>query len=440
MRAALCAALLLLAPAALAAPAPYLIETEFEPPRAYVGAQVTLRLRLLRLPDAPYGVLRPPQSTDDADVTTLPFARPYRTQRRGVLYEVRDRAYLVVPRRAGRITLPAPELIGPLRDATGRAPRGAPIVLVVRPAPAVAGEPWLPARRIWLEESWSADPGALAAGTPVVRTLVVRAEGLSGNRLPRLEMAAQPGLSVHHDASSFRSEYLEAGVAGRRVQRVVLIPRDEGEIELPALSLPWWDTTSDAPDVATLPARVLRVGLPAAASGSRVEQAADGMQAQMSPLAVMRWFAVALVAVAALVLWAYLRSQPQREARRQLRNACRRRDPQAVRDALIEWWKAASPGETAPLAHRIGASWDAAARAQLAALDAALYGGAAWDGRAFWRALRPWLGTRMARRELAAQRAAGPRRAQAARQAAGDSASLPSLFRLQAGAMRNARS
>ena len=33
---------------ARAAPAPYVIETEFEPARAYVGAEVTLRLRLLR--------------------------------------------------------------------------------------------------------------------------------------------------------------------------------------------------------------------------------------------------------------------------------------------------------------------------------------------------------------------------------------------------------
>jgi hypothetical protein len=265
-------------------------------------------------------------------------------------------------------------------------------VLEVQPPRAVPGAPWLPARRIWLEESWSGDPGALAAGAPVVRTLVVRAEGLSGNRLPRLEMAAQPGLDVHHDASSFRSEYLEAGVAGRRVQRVVLIPREEGEIELPALELPWWDLMADAPGVATLPARILRVGAPAAAPapGAALEPA--------SPLAVMRGFAVILVALSTLVLWAYLRSQPLREARRQLRAACRRRDPQAVRDALVEWWKAGAPGAPAPLVQRMGASWDAAARAQLAALDAALYAGRPWDGSAFWRAVRPCLRGARARR------------------------------------------
>ncbi|HEX9184147.1 MAG TPA: hypothetical protein VF876_12900 [Burkholderiales bacterium] len=403
MRGVLCAALLLPSLAAGAPPATYLIETEFEPPRAYVGSEVTLRLRLLRLPEAPYGVLRPPQSTDELEITTLPMARPYRTERRGTLYEVRERAYLVVPRRAGRFTLPAPEVIGPLRNVPGTAPatRAAPRVLEVHPPRDMPGAPWLPARRVWLEESWSADPGALAAGVPVVRTLVVRAEGLSGNRLPRIEMAAQPGLSVHHDATSFRSEYLEAGVAGRRIQRMVLIPREEGEIELPALSLPWWDQMADAPGVATLPARVLRVGAPAAA-GAGPDSSAARSASGMDPLAAMRAFAVVLVALAAVVLWAYLRSQPLREARRQLRNACRRKNPQAVRDALVEWWKAASPGAPAPLLNRLGANWDASARAALAALDAALYGGAPWDGRAFWRALRPSLGRRASRRQTTA--------------------------------------
>ncbi len=332
---------------------------------------------------------------------------------------MRERAYLVIPRRAGRLVLPVPEILGPLRNAPEfvRGVRGASRALEVRPAPAAAGEPWLPARRVWLEESWSRDPGALAAGTAVVRTLVVRAEGLSGNRLPRLEMAAQPGLSMHHDASSFHSEYLETSVAGRRAQRVVLMALEEGEIELPALSLPWWDLMADAPRVAMLPARILRVGAPSAA------QAASAAPQEPSPLAVLRGFAIVLFVLCVAVLWAYLRRQPQREARRQLRAACRGTNPQAVRDALIEWWKAAAPGAPAPLLQRIGTTWDARARAQLAALDAALYGGKAWDGGAFWRALRPWLGARSARRVAEALRAPAPRA----------SRTLPALFKLQAG-------
>jgi len=63
----------------------------------------------------------------------------------------------------------------------------------------------------------------------------------------------------------------------------------------------------------------------------------------------------------------------------------------------------------------------AAIRAQLAALDAALYGGGALDGKAFWRAVRPWVRRNPARRAAAVPPA------------------LPPLFRLQARGGRGAQ-
>jgi len=404
VRAAILVAILACALAAHAAPAPYLIESEFQPARAYVGAEVTLRLRLLRAPGVPYGVLRLPRLGDAAELTPFGPLRDYETQRAGLAYSVRERSFLVVPRRAGPLVLPGPELDGPLRYAKDfvRELRGAPRVLEVLPPRVEAGQAWLPARRVTLEESWSGDPGALAAGTPVVRTLVVRAEGISGDRLPRLEMAAQPGLRAHHDLPDFGSEYLEAGMAGRRVQRVVLMPLEEGEIALPELALSWWDVAADAPRTATLPGRTLRVG------AAEAVEAAPEAPPGVAPQAVMRGFAIAILVLSAAVLWGYLRNQPLREARRQLRAACGRKDPLAVRDALLEWWKAAARGAPAPLVQRVGDAWDAGARAQLAALDAALYGGRAWDGKAFWRGVRPWLRKGAVRRELPVPSALSP--------------------------------
>jgi hypothetical protein len=411
VRAAILVAILACALAAHAAPAPYLIESEFVPARAYVGAEVTLRLRLLRAPGVPYGVLRPPRLGDAAEVTPFGNLRDYETQRARMLYSVRERSYLVVLRHAGPLVLPGPELDGPLRHAKEfvRELRGAPRVLEVRPPQVAAGVPWLPARRVTLEESWSRDPGALAAGHPVVRTLVVRAEGITGNRLPRLEMAAQPGLRTHYDQSDFGSQYLEAGVAGRREERVVLIALEEGEIALPELTLGWWDLMADVPRTATLPARTLRVGAAVAVD------APSEAQAGVSPQGAMHAFAFAVLLLCVAVLWWHLRSQALREARRQLRAACGRKDPLAVRDALFEWWKAAVRGAPAPLVQRMGDAWDARARAQLAALDAALYGGETWDGKTFWRGVRPWLRKSVVRRALPV------------------SPALPPLFRLQGG-------
>ncbi len=125
MRAAILAALLACAGAARAAPAPYLIESEFHPERAYVGAEMTLRTRLLRLPGVPYGVLRPPRLGDAAELTPFGTLRNYETRRAGVTYEARERTYLVVPRRAGPLVLPGPELDGPCATRTSTCARSA---------------------------------------------------------------------------------------------------------------------------------------------------------------------------------------------------------------------------------------------------------------------------------------------------------------------------
>jgi hypothetical protein len=273
--------------------------------------------------------------------------------------------------------------------------------------PPEAGEPWVPARRVTLEESWSRDPAALAAGSPVTRTLIVRAEGLPADRLPSLEMAAQPALRAHHDLPELATEYLGTGIGGRRVQRVVLMPLAEGEIELPAVSVRWWDVEADAPRTASLAGRTLRVGAPLAA------ETPPRAQADLSPQAVLRVFAVVVTLLSLAVLWWHLRTQAPREIRRQLRAACRRNDARAAREALVEWWRLAHPRKPPPLVLRMGADWNALARMQLGELDAALYAGRAWDGKAFWRSVKPWL-----RRRAAAGRKASPAPA------------LPPLFRL----------
>ena len=125
--------------------------------------------------------------------------------------------------------------------------------------PPNAAEPWLPARQVTLEESWSHDPAALSAGTAVTRTIILRAYGLPAQRLPRLEMAAQPGLRFHHDQPEFATEHRSNGTVGRVIQRIVVVPLDDAEVVVPVFGVPWWDVVADAPRTATLAARALRV-------------------------------------------------------------------------------------------------------------------------------------------------------------------------------------
>jgi hypothetical protein len=123
----------------------------------------------------------------------------------------------------------------------------------------------------------------------------------------------------------------------------------------------------------------------------------------------MRWFAVVLFALSAASLWLYARRQPEREAKKRLRAACVRGNAEAARGALIEWSSSVTQSSTAPVLPRLGDAWDERARAALRGLDAALYGGKPWDGREFWRAMKPWLRRRGVPRRKASPAHVAPR-------------------------------
>jgi hypothetical protein len=415
VRAALLVALFAASLCARAAPE-LILEAELSPGRVYAGAEARLVLRVLRAPGVPPGTLRPPRLGEAGELSLL-GVRMYETERAGASYRVFERSNVIVPRRAGRLAVPGAEFesVQYLTEFFGREggrprlARGPQRVLEVLAPPAGAGEPFLPARRLSLAESWSRDPQALSAGEPVTRTLVLRAEGLAAETLPRLEMAASASVRVHHDQPELFTEYLETGRVGRRTQRIVLMPVAEGEVSLPELSVRWWDVEADAGRVAALPGRTLR--LQSAIAPAAVPAPAP---ASVSPRTLLRGFAAVLLLVSAVALWLYLHNQALRDARAKLRAACRRNDARGARDALADWWKAARPGEPVPLLQRMGAGWDANARAQLQALDAALYAGREWNGRAFWRGARSWL------------------REKAVRRGAPAAPKLPPLFRLQA--------
>jgi hypothetical protein len=172
----------------------------------------------------------------------------------------------------------------------------------------------------------------------------------------------------------------------RMSQRVVLVALDEGEVVLPAVNVHWWDVAADLPRVATLGARRLRLELPAAE-----EAVQPAVSLPESPARSERAAAAVLGLLLAAWLWWHARTHARRDARRKLRQACLENNAPAARDALADWWTATRPGIALPLVAARGEGWSAEASAELRSLDAALYGKRAWDGRQFWRKVRPWL-------------------------------------------------
>ncbi|MGH8688136.1 MAG: hypothetical protein ACREVQ_10580 [Burkholderiales bacterium] len=367
MRAAL---LLLVALGAHAAAPDIIVEAAIQPSRVYVGGEALLSLRLLRAEGVSYNELMPPDLGDAAQVVSRHSSRSYREVRSGVSYFVLERNFSVIPKRAGTLALQGGIVTGLYRGPQVTLPHGATqgpaLSLAVLPARA---NPWLPARRLTLEETWSTDPSALASGAPVTRTLVLFAEGVTADRLPVLEVPRYAALRAHYDRPEAVTDFGDFGLTARRVQRIVLLPVDDGVVELPEIRVSWWDVVADVPRVAVIPARRLRVS-------ASLPEAAPVEEPGLAPLTLARWMAALVLVISAAALGWHLRTRSVRDAREKLRSACHRNDPRGARDALADWEKAAG----------------ASASVDRAPLDAAIYGGHDFDdGAAFWRAVEPQL-------------------------------------------------
>jgi hypothetical protein len=316
------------------------------------------------------------------------------------------------------------------------------VALDVRPQPAGAAAPWLPATSLELADEWDSASPRFEVGEPVTRRLVIMAVGLTSAQLPSLPIETTEGVQMYPGPERTEDLQGSAGPIALRTMELTLVPTQAGSLTLPEIRLPWWETGSDVARVAVIPARTIEVAgaaAPADAVGGDsvaapadpdATEAADGRRSLGRWLAeqpaLVRWggvLAVLLLLVGGLFAWTRRRRGPSpsdaqdargaaRTIRQRLQRACLAGDARDARAALLAWgrvaWRDDPPQGLAALARRL--EGDAIARI-LADLDRVLYAGpaAAWDGVAAWPVLEPALSAveRPSRQTRAATRSTG---------------------------------
>jgi hypothetical protein len=290
----------------------------------------------------------------------------------------------------------------------------------------------LPAENIELHDSWVSDPPQLTAGEPVSRTLSLRATGLSGTQIPAIEIESPERTRVYPDTPVSETRTDSDKVYGLSRQTFTYIPGKAGELTIPAVEVPWWNTRSDERAVARLPNWELKVepGLAAGprppvaapaqqrqpqagrteATGTKPSAQETGRQAQVGS-SLWPWL-VSLLLVAVAVVVFLLRRGGRMAAKRQvikpvatatpavataeikdilprLQQACERDDARAAAQALLELgrarWPDDSPSSLGQLAVQLGCAED-----QIQVLDRALYAAEVsdWSGAQLWAATR----------------------------------------------------
>lgn len=256
---------------------PAFVEASLSSSAPYVGQQVVYTARLFYLPGID-GAWGDPQ-VDGARLLKLDRDHPSVIQRNGYTYDVIERSWAVIPERSGTLTIDGPAFQGQRLPGLGAWPGdpgnllngqipgfGTPVraaaptlTLDARAMPAHAGQPWLPARDVQLKLDGLPANGKLEAGVPLTLTLAIAAVGQPADALPEPRLPPIAGAEVYPDQTRDATDDTSQWLQGSRGRSFAIVPRRNGTLTLPAITLDWWNVGTDRAEQATLPARTLEV-------------------------------------------------------------------------------------------------------------------------------------------------------------------------------------
>lgn len=275
---------------------PVFMETAVLSSSPWVGQQTVYTVRLFYLPGVDGSLGNP--TADGARLIRLDRDHRYTTERNGYTYRVVERSWALIPQRSGAITVQGPAFRGqqlapgnsnpwlrnpnnflnnPNALLNGQAPGfGTPVDATAplthidaRAAPANAGKPWLPARNVQLRLTGLPANGKVDAAAPLTVTLNISADGQPADALPEPQLPPIAGARVYPDQTQDATDDTGQWLKGSRTRSFAIVPRRNGNLVIPAITLSWWNVASGRPEKAILPAHTLHVsGVVANAPGA----------------------------------------------------------------------------------------------------------------------------------------------------------------------------
>jgi hypothetical protein len=352
----------------------------------YVQEQVIYTVRVFKSSIDIFDPSYRPPTIENSAMEQLGEQRNYKSTINGKVYDVFEFRYALFPQKSGTLTIPSAELTATVFNPRNRGMtfdpfngkqvrRASPEVEInVKPKPSnyPADKPWLPARSLQLEESWSPDGAYAKLGEPVTRTITLKAEGLLSTILPEMPATEIDGVKIYPEQGDTSSSANDNGIISIRTESQALIATKTGTVELPAIDVTWWDVEEQTVKVTSLPTRSIRVtgNTSKPQTDTPTNQAANNNPSNdLTPPSLTvtnqtnttwQWIAVTFLGLwlitLALLIWVVLSRNKQsaqtneaksaliskdqlKVARQTLEKACKSRDPKAARAALIAFFR-----------------------------------------------------------------------------------------------------
>lgn len=219
----------------------------------YEGETALLHLTMYLGIELQNARIQSPQG-EGLEIKQIGTDKQYRILLSGRNYMGVDVTYQVTPTKAGLLRIQGAKLSGDKVTQRGsffndpalaiplekRAPD---IEVTVKPKPEGISGAWLPTEKLTIIQSWQPDVSGISGsevemGSPIERNIELRAIGVDMLKMPRVEFSYPASVKVYNEKPEFS---LEGDETLMRIKQVI-IPREQGEIELPGLDIDWFNS------------------------------------------------------------------------------------------------------------------------------------------------------------------------------------------------------
>ena len=355
------------------------LEVDVSPKEVYPQQQVLVRVRIIRTGAQLENESLTPFELAGTQIEKV-NQRSFRKVKNGKRQLITEISYVLLPEKSGTILLPQLSYQGnEIRGGNSQGnfgnfgnfgnifqQRGRRIfsnseaqTIQVKALPVAFKGWWLPAAKLELEEQWLPNPPEFRVGEPVTRTLTVNAYGVFGNQIPELSFELPEKMKAYADQPSIETVKTQEGLKGTRVEKWAIIPGQAGKLELPEISVAWWDVQKDEIRTSVFPARIIEVfpatvDFPAApvTQETAIETKKTAVVVTQEPVLADQqvgfWKALAIVFAilwcATLLLWFFLKKNNTASGIKK-EEEIKRNKELALRSATKKVEKALSSGE-----------------------------------------------------------------------------------------------
>ena len=319
----------------------------------------------------------------------------------GKRFEIEKYEYMIYPQKAGEMVVHGPVLNAmeyemiptPIHETLK-----AQMFKVALPESATNIENWLPAKGLSFQElkPLQQDMG-IQAGDTIGRKIRIDAVGVPGNLLPDLKPSCGENCKVYVKPAKIKNQVKQGELYGSKTFEVNYLPTREGDFQIQAIDIPWFNTKTRKLEHLEIPAFQLKVF-----KDGEMPKHMNNIQPMLlsSEKQVPLWVSLLIALIGGMLLMKCWTSFPWKKYWQQiqekdfgfiqLKKACLAQDMQKTRELILNW------------AHQVGFEkpvrdlYDISAQVdnepfkkELARLNECLYAskkGKKWDGVAFWNA------------------------------------------------------